>query len=189
MESESAIHVACVTWKDRLAWFDAWAQRTVGALLLKERWEAFKATNVYTHARREMCLVLHEMARDSEDDGRNWEYQLDMYAHILRLLEVFSDEGHSGMSASFAREIFATLADFKPLTPLTGADWEWGTEASPDQNLRCSRVFRDAQGARDIQGKVFVEPGGMTYTSGESAVPVEFPYTPKTEFVPVESTR
>ena len=52
------------------------------------------------------------------------------------------------------------------------------------QNRRCPHVFKsDADGAYDIDGRVFVDPDGSSYTSRDSRVSIEFPYTPKREYV------
>lgn len=119
--------------------------------------------------------------------------------HVLKLLEVFSDEGHSGSTAPYAINLFSTLAKFEPLVPLTGEDWEWvdvseygGRDDGPlYQNKRCGRVFKDSSGAYDIDGIVFWEwwtdpesgEKSKTYfTSRDSRVYVTFPYTPKTEY-------
>jgi hypothetical protein len=133
------------------------------------------------------------------------EMQEAMCKHVLKLLDVFADEGHSGSTAPYAVQLFEKLAMFKPIVPLTGEDWEWH-EASEGvfQNKRCSRVFKqvdrfDGQ-AYDIDGRVFYEwvereldpdeegyPGKRRYkshyTSRESMVPITFPYTPTTEYV------
>ena len=81
------------------------------------------------------------------------------------------------------------MAAFEPWGPLTGEDHEWGEPINGDgtqQNRRCSHVFRDAEGrAYDIQGKVFTDPDGCSYTSQDSRVNVTFPYTPHTEYVDV----
>ena len=106
---------------------------------------------------------------------------------IMRMMEVFAQEGHSGASAAIAANVFKRLAAFEPLTPLTGEDDEW-TEVGEGmfQNKRCSRVFKDAErGAYDIQGRVFREPSGACFTNRMSRVPVTFPYTPTTEYVDV----
>ena len=106
---------------------------------------------------------------------------------ILKMIEAFADEGHSGFSAGMAISIFSRLARFEPLSPLTGADDEW-TEVGTGvfQNRRCSTVFKDETGAYDIDGRVFREPSGACYTSRDSRVPVVFPYTPTTEYVDVD---
>jgi len=142
----------------------------------------------------------------TDADGKfNDEMQEDICRHILKLLDVFADEGHSGSSAPYAVNLFKKLAMFEPIVPLTGEDWEWH-EPSPGvfQNTRCSRVFKQADRfngqAYDIDARVFYEwnerplepdeegyPGTRrfksSYTSRESMVPVTFPYTPTTEYV------
>lgn len=118
------------------------------------------------------------------------EMQGALCEHVLTLLRVFSDEGHSGSTAPYTVNMFKKLAMFEPLVPLTGEDWEW-TEvgAGVFQNKRCSRVFKQADRfngqAYDLDGRVFREPNGSCYTSRDSLVPVTFPYTPKTEYVDV----
>ena len=127
--------------------------------------------------------------------------------HVLKLLDVFADEGHSGSSAPYTISLFSKLASFEPIVPLTGEDWEWN-EVGPGlfQNSRCSHVFKEAGRfngqAYDIEGKIFwsweeydLEPGEegypgvyrykSSYTSGDSRVPITFPYTPSKEYVEV----
>ena len=126
--------------------------------------------------------------------------------HVLKLLDVFADEGHSGSSAPYAINLFSKLAKFDPIVPLTGEDWEWndvyeGDKSKIYQNKRCGAVFKSADRFNGqpyyIDGKVFwgwyksEEDGKMSkssYTGRDSHVPIEFPYTPKTEyvFVPTE---
>ena len=54
------------------------------------------------------------------------------------------------------------------------------------QNIRCSHVFKDGDGrAYDSTGRIFREPNGCCYTSRDSRVYIEFPYTPKREYVEV----
>ena len=143
-------------------------------------------SNVHKHA-----LAEFRAAGWTDADGKfNDEMQEDICKHVLELLKVFSDEGHSGSTAPYTVNLFKKLAMFEPIVPLTGEDWEWH-EPSPGvfQNMRCSRVFKQADRfngqAYDIEGRVFREPTGTCYTGAESRVPVTFPYTPKTEYVDV----
>lgn len=119
------------------------------------------------------------------------EMQEMMCTHVLKLLDVFSAEGHSGFSAPYAIDLFSKLASFKPITPLTGEDWEWTEVDEIDgplwQNKRASNVFKNKDGAYDIDGIVFYdwyteEETGKQYksyyTNYKSRVPVTFPYTP-----------
>lgn len=107
---------------------------------------------------------------------------------IVAMIECFAAQGHSGESAQMALDAFEKLARFEPLTPLTGRADEW-VEVSDGvyQNIRCSRVFKDADGAFDSEGRVFREPSGCFFTSIESRVPVTFPYTPSREIVDVKT--
>jgi len=143
-------------------------------------------SNLHKHA-----LAEFRAAGWTDADGKfEDEMQEDICKHVLELLKVFSDEGHSGSTAPYTVNMFKKLAMFEPLVPLTGEDWEWH-EPSPGvfQNIRCSRVFKQADRfngqAYDIEGRVFREPTGACYTGAESRVPVTFPYTPKTEYVNV----
>ena len=104
---------------------------------------------------------------------------------VMKMVKVFAEEGHSGMSASLAIQLFERVARFEPLTPLTGEDDEW-TEVGDGvfQNRRCSHVFKTAvDGAYDIEGRIFRDPDGGCYTNRDSRVPVTFPYVPKHEYV------
>ena len=125
------------------------------------------------------------------------EYNAMMRNHILRMVETFANEGHSGFSASYAIQCLEKLLRFEPLSPLTGEDSEWSdVRCLGDdpcwQNKRCSRVFKDADGrAYDIDGVIhwqWVErEDGSKYKSyyskGGNRKYIEFPYTPTTEYV------
>lgn len=134
-------------------------------------------SNLVSHAKRELELLgLFSGGKMDEAMGR----------HVLRMVEEFSREGHSGFSAAYAVGLLEKLLRFEPLTPLTGDGSEW-IEVGPDglcQNNRCSHVFRDGDGnSYDIDGRVFLDENGCGYTNQSSRVPVEFPYTPATEYV------
>lgn len=103
---------------------------------------------------------------------------------VMKMIEVFADEGHSGMSASIAISTFERVARFEPLTPLTGEDDEWNEVGDGYfQNKRCSHVFKKNGEAYDGEGRIFREPSGACFTNRDSHVPVTFPYTPKREYV------
>ena len=130
-----------------------------------------------------------------DNDKFKDHYQEAICLHVLNLLKVFSEEGHSGFSAPYAVNLFEKLAMFKPLTPLTGEDWEWNELDYGDdmkyQNKRCGHVFKGSDGrAYDSEGVVFYdyytdEDGKQSkshYTSRDSRVYIEFPYTPIKEY-------
>lgn len=106
---------------------------------------------------------------------------------VMKMVRLFAEEGHSGMSASFAINAFKAVANFEPLTPLTGGADEWNECGDGVyQNRRCSHVFKGEDGrAYDIDGRIFREPSGVCFTSRDSRVYIEFPYMPKREYVDV----
>lgn len=103
--------------------------------------------------------------------------------NILELIEVFSEQGHSNMSAPYVLSYFDRLVQFKPIGPLTGEEDEWGepdnSTRHTQQNKRCPSVFRDNfdnSTARDIDARVFVNKDGDCYTSKDSVLNITFPY-------------
>ena len=146
-------------------------------------------SNLIKYAEHELDII---GMKDGDDlDGA-------MRKHLLKMVKLFSEEGHSGFSASYAIQCLEKLLKYEPLSPLTGKDDEW-VEIAEDmtiggklwQNKRCYRVFKDGNGAYDSEGKVFWE--WMTddegnkfksyFTSSKSRVDIQFPYIPTREYV------
>lgn len=133
------------------------------------------------YAKRELDVI--GMTEDSSD-----EMNVMMRKHILHMVKEFADEGHSGMSASYALSILKRLLAYEPLSPLTGADDEWNEIGNGYwQNKRASNVFKDKDGAYWGDGIVFwewfkpndgSEPFKSHFTSRESRVNIDsFPWT------------
>lgn len=138
--------------------------------------EEKSGSHLIDHAKHELALV----KADGTDYG-------DMLPHaVLELIEVFSNQGHSGMSAKIVIYLFAKLASFEVLSPLTGSDDEW-TELADGlyQNKRCSHVFKENNQAYDSEGKVFEESDGSRWFRSDSRVLIEFPYMPVKQIVKV----
>jgi hypothetical protein len=148
-------------------------------------------------AEQELKLAGYDI-NDPEDGPNRW-----LAEGTLELLKVFSEQGHSGMSAPFAVALFEKLALWKPIAPLTGEDDEWNEVGeSTWQNRRNSVVFKGEDGqAYWIEGRVFWEwathpeiddgkPFKSYYTSRESRVNITFPWTQPDQseyvFVPTE---
>lgn len=131
-------------------------------------------SNLMIWAKRELDILANDGGRDGLQEMMNKD--------ILEMLEVFSAQGHSGLSASYAIAALVRLMNWKPLSPLTGSDDEW-IECSEglEQNKRYSAVFRnkgDNSTAYHIHGKIFSDDGGMTWNEmADSTVPVTFPFT------------
>jgi hypothetical protein len=132
------------------------------------------------YAKRELDVI--GMTEDSSD-----EMNVMMRKHILHMVKEFADEGHSGMSASYALSILKSLLAYEPLSPLTGADDEWmEVDNGYWQNKRASNVFKDKDGAYWSDGIVFWEwfepddgePFKSYFTSRDSRVNIDsFPWT------------
>lgn len=150
-------------------------------------------SNLIDHAKRELAFAGYDL-NQTEENPNKWICQ-----NILELLEVFSNQGHSGFSAPYCIAMFEKLASFKPLGPLKGTDDEWNEIGEGlYQNKRCSHVFKQADRfdgqAYDSQAVVFydwVEQFGEDgtvgrfkshYTSRDSSRPITFPYEPTTVY-------
>ena len=143
--------------------------------------------SLYEHAVNELKVI---GMMDSDDEMNKM-----MADNVLQMIELFSDQGHSGFSAPYLINLFTKLANFKPLTPLTGEDDEWndvsdyGDGTKLQQNKRYGSVFKDKDSVYNIDGKVFWEwdrdeegtPTKVYYTSKGCFVPVTFPYNPPDE--------
>lgn len=162
----------------RLMWaVKAFPRRIMVAFVQRALLWLASDSNLLAYARRELPT-----------DGGD-EMQAAMNRDLLQVLAVFSLQGHSGFSASYAASALEKLLRFQPLGPLTGADDEWIDHGYCKQNNRCSSVFMQPDRFNgqpyDINGRVFREPDGCCYTNYDSFVPITFPYTPKTEYVDV----
>lgn len=136
-------------------------------------------SNYIKHAKREFIAIGYSSIDECEDDPNKW-----IQEGVIQLLQLFSLHGHSGSSAPYANSYFEKLSLFKPLSPLTGEDYEWNKIGDNKyQNNRCSHVFKDDDRAYDINGKIFREPNGCCYTNSDSFVDITFPYTPVSEYV------
>jgi hypothetical protein len=154
-------------------------------------------SNMLKWAEEELRLAGYDI-NDPEDGPNRW-----LAEGTLELLKVFSEQGHSGSSAPFAVALFEKLAMWKPIAPLIGSEDEW-MEVGPDvwQNKRNSVVFKGEDGrAYWMDGRVFWQwysspdiddgkPCKIYYTSHDSRVNIEFPWTqpdkPEYVFAPTE---
>lgn len=129
-----------------------------------------------------------EFARIPLQNHEDDEMEIAIRKHVIDMVEIFSNENHSGFSANYTIRLLTRLLSYKPLTPLTGEDSEW-IDVSNDyyQNNRYSCVFKDKSTGKayNIEGKVFwewytnPETGERIksyFTSRDSRVYIEFPY-------------
>lgn len=137
------------------------------------------------------CLIEHmekEFQIAGWKDGPVDEMQELVMSNVRDLIIIFSEQGHSGMSANYVRNLFNTIANYGIIKPLTGEDDEWSEDIDGKgtyQNKRASHVFKKNGKAYDINGKVFTGPDGCSYTNKDSFVDITFPYTPTTKYINV----
>jgi hypothetical protein len=125
---------------------------------------------------------------------------------VMELIEVFANQGHSGMSAGLVAGLFNKLANYEPLQEITGRDEEWA-EAFNDsdgqpvyQNKRCSAMFKHVDGRVTYNDSIIKRTqtgtcwNGPLYLTREDAINninkiqvevKEYPFTPKTFYVDV----
>lgn len=136
-----------------------------------------------------MSLVEHAKV---EFEALGWPGDCEMQTwvcdNVIELLETFARQRHSGSSAPYVLNLFEQLAKFNPIAPLTGNDDEWNKVGdSLYQNKRDSAVFKEDGECYWIDGKIFRDKDGCTYTNADSRVLVVFPWTkPEPEIVDVE---
>lgn len=75
----------------------------------------------------------------------------------MKLIRCFSEEGHSGMSASIQIDLFKRLASYKNLTPITDNPEEWMYIADE----RVDKPIYQNKRSSDL----FSNDGGKTYYS------------------------
>jgi hypothetical protein len=132
---------------------------------------------------------------------------------VMELIEVFSKQGHSGMSAPIVADIFHKLVRYEPLQPITGADEEWvevsnysDTKEEWYQNKRCSGLFKDGKDGKPYYIDAIIKRdqkgicwSGMAWLNendwingdrskmvGKRGYVKSFPFTPKTFYIDVK---
>lgn len=135
------------------------------------------------------------------DDEGNYSDKMQgaVCKDVLAMLEVISAGRHSGSSASYTVNLFADLAKYKIITPLTGEDDEWDDVSDYGiregtlllhQNIRETSVFKETSISGEVtcyqvDGIVWDTPDRGSYTDGHSRVYIDsFPYTPTTVHKP-----
>ena len=113
-----------------------------------------------------------------DEDGM----QERMNKHLLEMVSVFSEEKHSGFSASYAINMLGRLLRYLPISAIEDKPEDW-VEVSDGlfQHKRCGSIFKDKKlfggQAYNLDGRVFTDDNGKTwFTNEKSKLPIEFPY-------------
>jgi hypothetical protein len=99
---------------------------------------------VVSHAKKEFLRAGYQPTDEDQEDGPNKWIQ----ENVMELLDTFSKQGHSGMSAGYCIDAFQKLANYKLLTSIKSIDeFKFGDcidlEDSMKQSSVISSVFLD----------------------------------------------
>jgi len=78
-------------------------------------------SKLYLHAKRELELLGMYEKNEENEDG----LQPELADSILKMIDAWSEVGHSGGSAAWTREVVYKLLGFEALTPITSNPEEW----------------------------------------------------------------
>jgi len=142
-------------------------------------------SNLTEHARAEL-----EMAGLFSEEG---DFYGGMTGNaVMELIEVFSKQGHSGMSAPRVVALFKELANQKPINAIKCTDDEWNEVGeSMYQNKRLSSVFKDGKNGKPyyIDAIVWEREEGGAFTGTVNGIMsrqfIKLPFMPKTFYVKV----
>lgn len=132
-------------------------------------------------------MGLHEFAVDEfkklnidVENGKESDFDVWGAKCVLRLIDTFAEQGHSGLSASWTLEIFNKLASYKPLSELTSDPNEWFMYNDGEyQNKRCPAVFTTDstfKTAYYLDGYIFVTKEGSRFTNINSRLYFNLPF-------------
>lgn len=76
---------------------------------------------------------------------------------VLELVKVFSDQGHSGLSAAITAHVFKELVEGNHLSPITDSPEEWFNHGEGMGNHE-GELWQNRR-----NGSLFSEDGGKTY--------------------------
>lgn len=138
------------------------------------------------HAKKELEIA-GLFNKDSAYDGA-------LAPAVMELVEVFSKQGHSGMSASLVLDLFKKVASYDCIDPVKGTDDEWvDVDDHHYQNNRVPGLFK-----RKSDGKAYYldaivwrgqEPGdtftGKVGDYRSRNFVKSFPFVPRTYYIDV----
>ena len=160
--------------------------------------------SMYDWAEQECRIACKKENPDFNFDGEDFDYGCSCYKSALKAYKSLCEDGHSGISFSFTRDILERLMRHEPLTPITDDDFKGGDLIYSDEDLasmglkseiqcpRMSSLFRK----ETLDGKVTysdvnraysvnVETPSDTFSCGRETnivnemFPIKMPYLPE----------
>jgi hypothetical protein len=150
--------------------------------------------NYIDYAKQEFLLARFEPIEKCENDLNK-----SIQKNIFELLEVFSKQGYSGSSAQIAIDYFKKLANFEPLTPITGKDEEWWEYGGVYQNKRLFSIFKNKDDNKPyfLNAIIWVSKENFTFTGtvfkkdgtriGSRQYIKNFPFIKKSFYIDIKS--
>jgi len=118
------------------------------------------------------------------------DYGGDLGKALEELVNIFSKQDHSGLSASITIKLFHRLVNHKPLTPITNDPDEWEEVRTKNgekvyQSKRCPSLFTTKSllkenKAEDIDYYYKIDEKGRAYKDQNCSKIVNLPYLPST---------
>lgn len=144
-------------------------------------------------AEREVKIACERENPDRKEG--EWDYGCACYESALKAFNSLMEDGHSGISIGFTKQILNRLIDGKPLTPIEDTEdiWEERNHIYDDKKTyKCNRmhslfkyVYPSGEVSyTDINRFICVDENGTTYYNGlaekviREMFPIEMPYIP-----------
>ena len=145
-------------------------------------------------ARKEVEIACKK--ENSERKDGEWDYGCACYESALKAYELLMQDGHSGMSFGFTRNILKRLLDEMPLTPIEDTPDVWSEvvaivgNKTEYQCKRKSSLFKTVNNEtgeityNDVDRVICIDKYGNDYTSGfitrqiNKLYPITMPYYP-----------
>ena len=159
--------------------------------------------SMYEWAEQECRLACKKENPNFDFDSDDFDYGCSCYKSALKAYKSLAEDGHSGMSFSFTRDILERLMRHEPLTPITDDDFKGEDSICSDKDLtsrglkseiqcpRMSSLFRK----ETIDGEVTyndldrayyidIEKPSDTFSSNTDKIvdelfPIKMPYLPE----------
>jgi len=143
-------------------------------------------------ARKEIEIA-KKREREASGNEDGWDYGCACYDSALKAYESLCEDGHSGMSIGFTKQILNRLIDNKPLTPIEDTPDIWNAISWSERVYQCKRMsslfkHTDKDGNdsyRDNDYAVYVDLNSNTMWHSKhvsdyvySRYPITMPYMP-----------
>ena len=95
-------------------------------------------------AKREVAIACERERKSSGNKEGTWDYGCACYNSALKAFNCLMEDGHSGMSIGFTKNILMRLIDGRPLTPIDDTEDVWGEKCWTDDDesdvYQCERM-------------------------------------------------